>query len=134
MMNSFKDTGIEHSVSQNDVNSLFFSKENVVALQQGIRYGVFIKINKVIDNQSERELRVIMRSIYLQYSKNLKYNIIDQVKELNSKILDYIIPKIISEIKQYDMYILDASLLPAPIDRATNTSVRGTKFLHIQEF
>lgn len=134
MASSFKEAGIEHSVSQNDVNSLFFSQNNVDALQHGIRYKVFNKISKVIDNQSERELRVIMRSTYLQYSKNLQSNIVEQVRDLNSKVLDYIVPKIIVEVKQYDTYIRDASSLPVPMDRGTNTSTTGTKFLHVKEF
>ena len=90
--------------------------------------------SKVIDNQSERELRVVMRSIYLQYARNLPTNIVEQVRDLNSKVLDYIVPKIIIEVKQYDTYIRDASALPEPMDRGLNTSTTGTKFLHVKEF
>jgi len=133
-MASYKEAGIDHSISQNDVNTLFFSQKNVDALQQGIRYKVFSRSSKIIDNQSEREIRVIMRSIYLQYSRNLNTNIIEQVIDLNSKVLDYIVPKIIIEVKQYDTYIRDASTLPDPIDRGLNTSITGTKFLHVKEF
>lgn len=133
-MASYKEAGIEHSISQNDVNSLFFSQRNVDALQHGIRYKVFSRSAKVIDNQSERELRVIMRSIYLQYSRNLQTNIVEQVRDLNSKVLDYIVPKIIIEVKQYDTYIRDASALPEPMDRGLNTSTTGTKFLHVKEY
>lgn len=133
-MASYKEAGIEHTISQNDVNSLFFSQKNVDALQHGIRYRVFNRTSKVIDNQSERELRVVMRSIYLQYARNLPTNIVEQVRDLNSKVLDYIVPKIIIEVKQYDTYIRDASSLPEPMDRGLNTSTTGTKFLHVKEF
>jgi hypothetical protein len=133
-MMSYKEAGIEHSISQNEVNSLFFSQRNVDALQHGIRYTIYNKINTVIDNQSERELRVIMRSMYLQYARNLPANIIEQVRELNVKVLDYVIPKLIIEVKQYDTYIKDASSLPVPMGRGLNTSTTGTKFLHLKEF
>ena len=129
-----QDIGIEHSINQNDLNSLFFSDLNIKALQEGIRYSIFVKTQKTIDNQSERELRVIMRSIYLQYGRNMVNNILSQVKELNKKVLDYVIPKIIVEINQYQTYLQDASALPIPMNRGQNTSTTGTKFLHMKEF
>jgi hypothetical protein len=122
---------IEHSVSKNDVNVLYFSEENVSALQHGIRYSVFRQSEKVIDNQNERELLVIMRSIYLQYATNQPDKIIEQVRELNKRVLDYVVPKIVVELNQYDTYIRDASTLPTPMARGQNTSVTGTKFLKL---
>ena len=129
-----QDVGIEHSINTNDLNSLFFSDVNVQALQQGIRYTVYTKTQRTIDKQSERELRVIMRSIYLQYGRNMPSNIVSQVKELNKRVLDYVVPKIIVELNQYRTYLQDASALPIPMDRGQNTSTTGTKFLHMKEF
>lgn len=128
------ESGIEHSIVQNDVNSIFFSDENVAALQHGIRYDAFKKTGKIIDNQDERELRVIMRSIYLQYSRNLPTNFVKQVRQLNAKVLQAIMPKIAIEINQYETYLKDASSLPIPLDRGGNSSSAGTKFLHMNEF
>lgn len=133
-MSSYKETAIDHSISENNVNTLFFSQQNVDILQQGIRYSVYKKTNRTIDNQNERELRVIMRSIYLQYSRNLPTNILEQVKELNSRVLDGVIPKIVIEMNQYSTYLRDASSLPIPIDRGESTSSAGTKFLVNKEF
>jgi hypothetical protein len=128
------DAALDHSIAQNDVNSLYFSQKNVDVLQQGIRYSIYNKTDKVIHTQSERELMVIMRSLYLQYSKNLPSNIVAQVKELNARVLDYIVPKLIVEMAQYKTYIHDASTLPVPMSRGLNTSTTGTKFLHVKEF
>ena len=133
-MSSYKETAIDHSISQNSVNTLFFSQKNVDILQQGIRYSIYTRTNRTIDNQNERELRVIMRSIYLQYSRNLPTNIVEQVKELNSRVLDQVIPKIIIEMNQYTTYLKDASSLPIPLERGESTSSAGTKFLHNKEF
>ena len=58
-------------------------------------------------------------------------NIILQVKELNKRVLDYVVPKIIVELNQYNTYLQDAAL-PIPMDRGQNTSTTG-KFLHIKE-
>ena len=128
------DPAIEHSVSKNDVNSVYFSKENIAALQQGIRYLVYRRSDKVIADQNETELMVVMRSIYLQYSKNLPDNVLKQVKELNARVLDYVVPQITVELNQYQTYIRDASGLPVPMDRGENTSVSGTKFLRQGDF
>ena len=131
---SIMDTAIDHTVSKNDVNSVYFSKENIAALQQGIRYSVFRESQRVISKQNETELMVIMRSIYLQYAKNLPNNILAQIRELNARVLDYVVPKITVELNQYDTYIRDASGLPVPMDRGQNTSVTGTKFLRQGDF
>ena len=63
-----------------------------------------------------------MRSIYLQYGKNLDEDVVGQVKDLNKKVLDYCIPKILSEIEQYKNYVRDASNLYTPIQNSENVS------------
>ncbi len=74
-----------------------------------------------------------MRSIYFQYSKNLDYGILEQVRELNQKILDYVVPNIIIEIESYNHYLKDISSLPVPLERSKNVSSAGTKFLYTAE-
>lgn len=128
------DVAIEHSVTGNPLNDLYFSKLNIDAVQEAVRYTIFKETGKVIDKQNERELVVIMRSIYLQYSRNLSTNLVKQVKELNKRVLDEIIPKIIMEMNQYQTYLRDASGLPIPMERGENTSTTGTKFLFNQDF
>ena len=53
----------------------FFSKENVQINQDAIRAIVHKKTNKVISEQNEDILKIIMRSIFLQYSANDSTNI-----------------------------------------------------------
>tara|TARA_B110000261_G_scaffold30838_1_gene35296 strand:+ start:311 stop:802 length:492 start_codon:yes stop_codon:yes gene_type:complete len=131
----FASQAIRHIHSESKVGDVFFSKENVSALQQGIRYLVYAKtVDKyMIDNQSETELQVIMRSIYLQYCKNLNENILCQVKDLNSKVLDYVVPKILSELNQHLTFINDISYLPVPLDRGQHVSSSGSKVLYTKE-
>jgi hypothetical protein len=128
------DAALEHSIGTNPLNDLYFSKKNIEALQQGIRYSVYKRTGQVIDTQNERELLVIMRSLYLQYSRNLPTNIVMQVKDLNKRVLDEVLPQIIMEMNQYKTYLRDASGLPIPLDRGENTSTAGTKFLEMGEF
>jgi hypothetical protein len=88
-------TGIHTS---NQLNTLFFSAKNIAAIQHGIRYNVYTRSNKkyIIGNQSEQELKIVMRSVYLQNSKNLDFNIIDQTRELNAVVLAFCVDQVLS--------------------------------------
>jgi len=132
----FQFNAIRHIHSESPVGDLFFSQKNIDIVQDGIRYSVYAKTNKThtIGPQSETELQIIMRSIYLQYSKNRSEDIVVQVRELNSKVLDYVIPRILSELNQYVNYKNDITYLPIPLERSKNMSSKGTKFLHVKEF
>lgn len=118
------------------LSDLFFSRENIEALQQGIRYLVFEKSCKkhIIDRQSEDDLLVIMRSIYLQNAVNLPYMILEQVRVLNQKVLEFVVPRVLEEIKMYIDYKKRVSTLPVPMARSENTSVAGTKTLELRDF
>ena len=45
-----------------------------------------------------------MRSMYLQYAKNLNYDIKEQVKELNTMVIRWCVDEIIKNVKQYIGY------------------------------
>ena len=85
---------------------------------------------EVIGRQSDIELKIIMKAIYLEYGKNLNDNILDQVKDLNKKVLDYAVPRILVQIKQYKTYVRDASSVHVPMDRSVNVSNKGSKTLY----
>lgn len=118
------------------LSEVFFSRENIEALQQGIRYLVYEKSCKkhIIDRQSEDDLRVVMRSIYLQNAVNLPYMILEQVRALNQKVLEFVVPRVLEEIKMYIDYKQRVSTLPVPMARSENTSVAGTKTLELRDF
>jgi hypothetical protein len=50
-----------------------------------------------------------------------------QVKELNAYVLDYCVPNIITNAKQYVKYANDVSTLPIPIENPKYTSSAGTR-------
>lgn len=118
------------------ISKLYFSRVNVSALQQGIRYSVHKYSNEkyLIDNQSEKELMLIMRSIYLTYSNELPFDVISQVKELNKKVIGYCVPRIIQELDMNSTYKHDITHMPDPISRSTNVSVKGSRSLERTEF
>jgi hypothetical protein len=135
----------ESILSENNVNSIsqsltntplslnFFSKENINNIQTLIRRTVYYRSNNthLISNQSEQELLIIMRSMYLQYGKNLNYDIDKQTNVLNNHTVDWAVINILSNIDQYISYKKTCSTLPMPLEHAQLPSQKGTKTLEI---
>jgi len=113
------------------LNHLFFSKKNMDILQNMIRYNVYIKSDKrfVIDRQSDVELEIIMRGIYLQYSPNLQTNIKEQLEYLDKLVMDWATSQIIPEVEQYFGYLKEIEYMPVPIDLPVNLSSKGSRSL-----
>ena len=112
----------ETNVSERNLDCIyspgtFFSQENIQIIQNGIRAGVYHKSNGqyLIGQQDCDTLKIIMRSIFLQYSANLPTNIAGQIKELNKMVLEFSIPSVFGEAKGYIKYLYDASTLAVPL-------------------
>ena len=117
---------------QTTLSRAFFSLDNIKAVQNAIRHEVNQKSgpkNYVIDDQSVDELKIIMRGIYYQYARNLESNIKEQVADLNTKVIDWSVPHILSAVDHYYYYINDISHLPVPMQQPQNISRAGTKSL-----
>ena len=64
-----------------DVGLLFFSKSNVDNIQKTIKNIVLKTLNvELTQNQNTESLLMVMRYIYLQDGRFLKYNINEQVR------------------------------------------------------
>jgi hypothetical protein len=117
------------------VSKHFFSADNMKVIQNGIRREVFTRSQPkgyVIYDQSVDELKMIMRAMYLQYSKNSPHNIEGQIAELNKLVIEWAAPRIMSEIDQYQYYLNDISHLPIPLEKPLNMSSAGTKSFSLQ--
>ena len=126
---------ISRNLNCTDVSAIFFSDVNVNLLQLGIRNKILNLSNGKynIGKQSEMDLKIIMRSIYFQYGKNMKANVNAQVLDLNTRVIDWCVPEILSNIKQSDKYIMDISTLPVPLDRPNLTTQKGLRTLEIMK-
>jgi hypothetical protein len=111
----------------NQLNQTFFSPENVQIIQNLIRKTVYDESNEVIDPQSTDDLLIIMRSLYLTYGRNEPNNISGQIKELNQRVSDWSVPKILTEMSMYKTYRKDISTLPVPLSHPVNINPAGTK-------
>ena len=113
--NEYSLKGIQES---SPLSRIFFSKENVEALQKTIRFEVYKSKSKVISNQSPNELYTVMRSIYLQNanSRTTTKKFINTLHSLNKMVTDYCIQKVIEELDQYNSYIVKITNLPQPME------------------
>ena len=112
------ESSIKGILEPNSINDIFFSETNMKVVQDTIRYKVHQNTEQVISDQSANDLFIIMRSIMLQFA-NFRTgvdNIVDEVRRLNAKVVEYSVENISSNVKQHQGYISDLSKLPTPMD------------------
>ena len=109
------------------LSKMFFSDTNINNIQNTIKRGVYDKSNKqfVIGEQNCDELKIIMRSIFLQNSNNLPVDIKYQIQQLNTLVTNYAINQVYNEAIGYMKYKHDASTLVVPISTGINSSNKG---------
>lgn len=125
---------VHHYHDDNELNQTFFSKQNIDALQEYIRYQVYISSGDskwVIGKQDETELLIVMRSVFLQHSRNLPgcENLLPQIRELNRVVANEVVPKILSRVLELLKYYDDASHLygERALEYPISVSSKGTR-------
>jgi hypothetical protein len=119
------------------LSKAFFSPANMKSIQNSIRREVYEKSGPkqwVIEEQDIDEIKIVMRSLYLQYAQNRPDGIQQQVIDLNRTVLDWIVPRVLSEVQYYFYYLKDISHLPVPIERPVHLSEAGTKTYPLTKF
>ena len=106
----------------NVLAQVFFSQENIQIVQNGIRAGVYKmsegKLN--VPQQNIDTLKIIMRSMYLQYAEHYPKDITGQVEYLNSLVLEYAVTSVYNEAIGYLKYVQDQSTLVVPLEMPLN--------------
>ena len=101
------------------LSTAFFSAQNMQTVQNALRNGVYSMSNGayLIGPQDCDNLKMIMRSVFLQSAMNLATDIPGQIAALNKIVVDMFVPKLCSEARAYIQYKRDASTMYKPIDR-----------------
>ena len=117
------------------LSDTFFSSANIQQLQNGIRAGVYKRSNGkfVIGPQDCDTLKIIMRSIFLQYATNRPNNISEQITYLNQLVLNYAVPQVFGEAEGYMIYKKDISTMYVPIAHPTYGD-KNDKTLELKPF
>ena len=119
---------ISNIVVPNSLSRTFFSNDNAERIQLQIINEVSKQYQKQIGKQSYQELQIIMKSMYLQYGRNLPDNIEGQVLILNKYVVDECVRIIGPNVLQYNQYLSDITS-PIPVmPRSQNVSNKGYKF------
>lgn len=129
---SYQKTSISGIHEKNDLNDSFFSPSNVNLLQNLIQATVLNKSQGKfqIGKQSEEQLIIIMRSIYLQHGKNLPDNIQEQVDDLNKKVVNECVRIILVNIQAYVGYVRDVNAPPSTMNLPKSTRVYNNTLQH----
>ena len=128
----FIDDMLRGNWEQTTLSRAFFSVDNIKLIQNQIRKEVNKRSgpkNYMIDDQSVDELKIIMRGMFYQYARNLETNVKTQIDDLNTKVVNYSVPHILSAVDHYYYYINDISHLPVPMQQPQNISRAGTRSL-----
>jgi hypothetical protein len=128
--NSYRDI-IKTKIERNPVSDMFFSHRNLKHLKYLICRSIYQQSGGVYnpspEAQSDNELLVVMRSMYLGHARHLPDKISEQVAELNFQIMIDMVPRAISSAQQQLSFIRDSTQQPLPMDRPQHMSSAGTR-------
>jgi hypothetical protein len=127
---------VGHIHKETPLNAVFFSVANIDRLQNEIRSQVLAMSGGKysIGRQSDDELRIIMRSYYLMFSRNDPNTVATELEELNSRVVGYASGKIYSEVDFHMFYRKDLEDFAPAIANPVNTGVFGTRTGELKSF
>ena len=97
---------------------------------------VYKKTNNkhLITKQNEDELIIVMKSIFLQNSRNYDSELQYQLNTLNKLVLDYCVPNVYTNLLQYLKYLEDITKEQYVMDRPQSVDIKGNKTLMPNHF
>lgn len=95
-----------------ELSKYFFSDANINLINKQLILKVYKKSgNKYkIPFQNKDDLLVVMRYVWIQDSKNLDFNIKEQITTLNCRVVGEIYPNVVTNIEQYINYLKDVEI------------------------
>ena len=87
-----------------NVHKIFFSEQNINYLKKQLVLDILEKTEIKIAEQKDESIHIMMEHVYKNYARNLEYDYYEQVKELNDKFFEIVIPNILNNMEQYINY------------------------------
>ena len=109
------------------LNKLYFSPLNKDLVQRGIRQTFKNRSGIAIDYQNPDDIYAIMRVVFINNSGDHYTKINEQVRYMNTKVIDTSISQIQTGVSQYIAYANDIDTTRTLIDQPINTSTVGKK-------
>src|SRR6056300_1406619 len=109
------------------LNTLFFSEFNQDLLQRGIRQAFKNKTGIAIDRKNPDDLYSLMRVVFINNAGDHHTRINEQVRFMNSRVIETALGQIQTGVSQYMSYVQDIDTISSPLDLPVNTSTYGNK-------
>jgi hypothetical protein len=107
---------------------VFFSEKNIKRIQKMLRREIsnrsYGKFNVTVD-QNMTHVLIAMRAAMKLYAKFLPHKIVRQVKRLNEETVQYIVPDLMTNLKQQYSYIQDITNPLQPLPDPINVNQAG---------
>jgi hypothetical protein len=107
------------------LSKIFFSNENIDIVQKMLIMAVHNKVRVRIPYQNRDNLLIAMRHVYTLYSKELPCQYKEQIRELNSRVIEWVLPDVVTAVEQHLAYIRDISNSHPLLEPPINVSRRG---------
>lgn len=107
------------------LNAAFFSQTNINALQQRLVDEVMLRSRIKIQKQSENDLILIMRSIYMMHRETRP-----SLAKLNGLVLRDALDSILGNLDMYATYASTEERMKNVLPYGINTNVRGTRTMY----
>ncbi len=110
------------------VASMFFSVANIKRIQKKIKREIYNRSYnkfKLEEDQNILDLLQIMIVVYKEYGKDLNNHIVHQVKILNDQSVQYVVPDMMTELKQRYGYLETIKNPPIQLPDPINVNRAG---------
>ncbi|KAG1656962.1 hypothetical protein FOA52_004348 [Chlamydomonas sp. UWO 241] len=128
-MTSFAHDSVKGNIQQTPLSNAFFAPGNVDRLQALIDKGVECGGGGVIGPQSNDELFIIMRAVFLQEARHSPDDVPGQVAELDARVAGIAVPQIVKTKRAHETYIKDRDRPYTLLPRGASTSSKGDRTL-----
>jgi hypothetical protein len=122
------------NVNMNLLKSVFFSDENIELINKQLILNVWkrTKGQYKIGYQDTNKIVIVMQYVYIEYCKNLPFDIKGQIKKLNCMVVNETVPDIITNLEQKIGYLQDIEhrkpLLDLPVNTTNNNTLPSFRF------
>jgi len=87
------------------IKDTFFTARNIDIIQKWLIKEVKKKTNILIPYQKIEHIMAVMNPIYETYGQNLPFNLKEQIYELDTKVVETMVPYVVSELQSRVNYL-----------------------------
>lgn len=109
-----------------NLEQLFYSPENVGIVKRMVVLQVFEKSDKQfhVDPPTDGSILHYMKYVFNIHAQNQRFNITQQIRQLNQMVCDLVVPKVIVQSQQYIGYLKDKFGKRELLDLPVNANLR----------